>query len=78
MLLPLGSQWFQDVCFQALRSNATGLKEAPSLSNATGSFMMKPASILTLKEEGASAETVRDCRPPAGIWGSRWSRAEGR
>ena len=31
-------------------SNAPGLTEAPSLSNAAGSFMMKRASILTFAE----------------------------
>ena len=36
--------------FQALRSNAPGLKEAPSLSNAAESFMMKRALILTFAE----------------------------
>lgn len=44
--------------FQALRSNALGLKEAPNLSNAAGSLMMKRASILILKEEGVECQRL--------------------
>lgn len=40
------------------RSNALGLKEAPNLSNAAGSFMMKRASILILKEEGVECQRL--------------------